>query len=792
MKRITVKAVSVALLLAMVAATASCGRKTNRKARKISEDDTWFNSNIIDVETGAEKGRALGAWLYQRFIGLDDKYYVVETRGDYQVSPEDEKDVGTFNYNDYKFDYLAIVDRKTNLSVNTIDVRKDLTVSELYGVDNVFFKDGKITVQTGLKEREYDPLTGELLDTRPRKTGNDISFSEHYSVGDYEIETVAYQTETNQRYSTISVKSPDGKVKETELKKPDKSIYIYYVLAVSDTKVVIPASVDKYGNEIAYYELDLETNELTVADSKEYEWLSNVAYLDCILSSDGMLYFKDDQGIYRLNTKQKKTEQILDFNQCGLNRALIDRFDLVECSEDRFLLCGLYDITSVYEGRTADKINLIELTRADKNPHKDKTVLEIYSPRGIDTYTGDAVARFNETNSRFFIEYSSRYNISDFYDDAFDENNEDVGKQANINTSAGISNKLAVDIMNGDAPDILLDCSGYSQLYTSNSLTDLTPFVKDADPDKYFTNIIEGSKTGGAIYQLPISFKLEGIVTKQSNAGSTGKGFTLDEYIKFTDEVMNGNDPLYYGQAIYFSMLFNSMREEFISNGKVDLSKPEFKILADYVRDNVRGKGISSNEWYEAAIDNNYNLAGEYTDYCTGIGGFYTTVSISSSNGKKETILGIPSLDGRGPRFIPDRSVAISSQAVDVKGCGEFVKLLLSEEFQTKIAMNDAFVINRESFTKAGSAAITYYNNGGSSFSGGNGGGFGRSYAFTSKDIDQVENVILSCSTIKSEDPDISIILIEEMPAYFLGQKDLDAVIKIAEDRIQKVLDERG
>jgi len=29
------------------------------------------------------------------------------------------------------------------------------------------------------------------------------------------------------------------------------------------------------------------------------------------------------------------------------------------------------------------------------------------------------------------------------------------------------------------------------------------------------------------------------------------------------------------------------------------------------------------------------------------------------------------------------------------------------------------------------------------------------------------------------------------MPAYFLGQKDLASVIKIAQDRAQKVLDER-
>jgi hypothetical protein len=40
-------------------------------------------------------------------------------------------------------------------------------------------------------------------------------------------------------------------------------------------------------------------------------------------------------------------------------------------------------------------------------------------------------------------------------------------------------------------------------------------------------------------------------------------------------------------------------------------------------------------------------------------------------------------------------------------------------------------------------------------------------------------------------DPAIDIILIEEMPPYFLGQKDLDSVIKIAQDRAQKVLDER-
>jgi hypothetical protein len=42
-----------------------------------------------------------------------------------------------------------------------------------------------------------------------------------------------------------------------------------------------------------------------------------------------------------------------------------------------------------------------------------------------------------------------------------------------------------------------------------------------------------------------------------------------------------------------------------------------------------------------------------------------------------------------------------------------------------------------------------------------------------------------------TEDQAVNIILIEEMPAYFTGQKSLEDVVKIAQDRVQKVLDER-
>ncbi|MBR2549779.1 MAG: hypothetical protein IKE92_07180, partial [Clostridiales bacterium] len=116
-----------------------------------------------------------------------------------------------------------------------------------------------------------------------------------------------------------------------------------------------------------------------------------------------------------------------------------------------------------------------------------------------------------------------------------------------------------------------------------------------------------------------------------------------------------------------------------------------------------------------------------------------------------------------------------------------------SDEIQTYMAMKDFFVINRNAFRTAAEKANSYYNNGGSMHS--NGGGsspYNGGKKFSETEVDNVERVIMSCSKMQTEDSAISIILIEEMPAYFLGQKDLDAVIKIAQDRIQKVLDERG
>ena len=276
-----------------------------------------------------------------------------------------------------------------------------------------------------------------------------------------------------------------------------------------------------------------------------------------------------------------------------------------------------------------------------------------------------------------------------------------------------------------------------------------------------------------------MSFYVRGIYTDKENAGASGVGFTFGEYKDFMNETLNGNDLITSGQAMYFTELFNSMDDRFIKDGKADFTGPEFVQIADYVKESVFENGRSRSQVIQDT--NDYARYDEFQSYFQ-----YYQQKRNSKGVNDPTILGIPSVDGRGPMFTSSCSVAVSAHAADTEACGDFVKLLLSDEIQTGIAeCGMGFVLNRNAFKAAGDGAIKFCNNRDDDFS-------ANKVKFTKDDINNLESILLSCSNMINADSEINIILIEEMPAYFLGQKDLDAVIKIAQDRAQKVLDERG
>ena len=811
MKRTLTKAVTALLALSMVLSVASCGKKKSaagksNAGKKISDDTPWFDTQFYDVDQGVDESRE-SEYTFSSFVGADDKYIILLTNGNYKMP--DNIDWSNYNYADYSISILSILDRATKKTVKTIDLNTILEGDEY--AESARYINGKLTViftsydmnSMGMtvREKDIDLTTGNV--TEVRDSEDEGIFQKSFKVGDYTVDSEA-NWNNEKTFFYLNITAPDGSKQRIEVKDELKSIYeVSAVIPLSDSTALVIAYKES-GD--AYYELDLKTGKLTVTDSKDYEWLDLSTLYATLNGTDGKVYYTTPAGISQIDVKAKTDEEMFNYSWCNVNRNILTNLQIAEVSEDAFLLVGSqYDINPFSQMADFNDFgyNVIEFTRADKNPHAGKTILELYSSYGYtDSKIADAILEYNEKNGDYYIEVKDRYKNTGSFDYS-DLSSDDDMDTALLNSNAELSNKLAMDIMNGEGPDMLMDVSSYGQLNSTEYLADLTPYIGNLDSNKYFTNILDAAKVDGKLYNLPISFNVEGIQTDAKYAGASGVGFTTEEYEKFLKETLNGTDIISSGQAMYFAKLFNSMSYKFIKNGKADFSDPDIEKLAEFVKDNVQPQSTSWDEGdtelggYSTYAIYGYNASENGLAMYTDCYSYYLYFrGLELLNGAS-AILGIPSTDGHGPIAGQYTSIAVSSQASNVDACGEFVKMLMSDEVQKGIAETGCFVLNREAFRKVGNEAVAYYNKqGGVEVNQyddyGNPIPPKNTLKFSEAQVDALENIILACTAMDTEDAAINLILVEEMQPYFAGQKDLKSVLNVAQDRVQKVLDERG
>lgn len=792
--------IAMTLLLSVALSVASCNTKeTKNKNTKISADSPWYDAEIIDFKPDIDTNKQLYN-LSHKVAGSDENNLAILSDGSYQVSNWDEVD-----YQDWVIKVVTLIDRKTKQTARTVDVVGILGNNAF--PTNVTYEDGKIFAcadtfdpDTGTSmniEYEIDPVTEKVINTRDINNNGGSATGwilDSYNIGKYRILPEQVDTGT-ELYYLLKIIAPDETMTEVKLQDSSDSIYdIPVIMPLDETTALIPAAMSR---EYKFFRLDLKTNKLTKANKGDYSWIDVEQLSGSFNSPDGNVYTTTTKGISQINIENKKVEQILDFDWCGVNRNYTHRLRIVDCSDDKILLCGSYDSTNMFKSVFVQNYVIVELTKAAKNPHAGKTILELYMHDGeIDGTIANAIIRFNENNSKYYIQPTDRYDMQKYmsYDNL---RSDDDYESAFLKASADFSYELASDIANGVGPDIILNASGLGQLNNDNCLVDLSSYIQELDSDKYYKNIINGAKTEGKLYQLPVCYTIEGIQTDKNLAGKSGIGFTTDEYKEFLIDTLNGTDVIESGQLYYFALLFNNMKDAFIKDGKADLTCPEFNELAGYVKDNVQQNSkmwnyeddSDPNELFDSSLAARNNKA--YYCVCPGITG-YLVKRARIKNGTD--ILGLPSSDGRGPMFGTKLSVAVSANALNKDACIEFVKMMLTDEIQTEFVLNDNFVLNREALRQGLNDAIKYYNSEEGQeniFEYSLGTYVSIRTKFTTEDIDNLENVILSCSKADSVDAAINMILIEEMPAYFAGQKTLEQVIPVMQNRIQKVLDER-
>ena len=557
------------------------------------------------------------------------------------------------------------------------------------------------------------------------------------------------------------------------------------ILCAGNNKVIVWGSTSANFNfgQIRYCLVDLETGKISALDEMEYINipLRNLTYCN------GNLVTVTDGGVYNIDVDGGTCKMALSFNCSVCNRFLANNSELKYADEDRFL----FSYSSRYVGANQIPFAVCTFIRTDEYPAAGRNILTVASTEDLDYSISEAIMRFNQESDSSFMLFDNRYKANSEIDYTNTDNTDQAALNS-LNSYAAVSDRLTMDILAGEGPDILITNGANEQLSKKDYFIDLADYLKNESgisETDYFTNAIEASKFNGALYQLPIGFYVDCILAPSDATGSKN-GLTFEEYIQMVKTVCNGTDPVYDHQLSFSrtevaTKLFANTSEKYIRDGKIDVNCEDFKAILDYCKDlptkgYYEGKDIDA-EW-EDLMTSKENMRVQPTV----VYGFYEYETFADKI-NDAVICGYPSIDGRTATIGSNMAVSISSHTEDTDSCKKFLSILLSEDIQKTLFMN--IPINKKCAKDIALQEIEENNKNVDANEGNKFAKAGKKLdpALADKYIEQLSTATTSNFVYHS----ISLIIYEEIPAYFEGQKSFEDVAKVINDRAQTVLNER-
>lgn len=766
--RASVKSLLVIMIALSLALQTGCFEKTKnddsnsglKSGDIISKETPWFDSEFMEID-GGYKDKGDVEYLELEFVGCTDKAIVIHYSGNYVKAADNSNHI---------IDDIIFIDPDTGKEITRTDISEyKMNGSE---IANISIEGGQLVCEIKTK----DNLTGKkavkclLVDNSGTITIKDRPelVSDKNKTDEYYIDGFAYSLsyDFSRAVYTVIVKSPEGNDNSFEISENGVKIYeVKTFILLDDGKILVPTYTDK---GYMYFVYDPQSNDLKNA-TKKFKWLDNDFnkikghYIDCNAG------YADDDSIYVIDTKDKCAKEVFNKNFCKINCP--DLRSLMVIRADSSCIT-LFDIKGSDDPRhIIETACIYSFKKADFNPNAGKTVLELATeydtvPDGI----AQAIIDYNARNdTKCYVITTGRY-VLDSED--VSESNDDI---AVLKQRAEISNQMAIDILNGNGPDIFINISSIHQINNSNCLVDLTEIANSLPDDQYFTNIIKTASIKGANYQLPLTFLLTGVQVS-SNKKIPDDGVTLKEWPSFVSEYCNGIDPIYMNRDYYFMILYANMSDKFNDADVFTQDNKDLYELAQYCKFNVSKAGTSSDDYFGSEQENMINAV------YSVMGGIYDYFDVLPSNGKS-SFIGLPSTDGRGVAYIPSDSVAISADSKHIDECKDFVRLLFSEKYQEMLADCGGNVVNRKAFESGCKKYQEYFSKDKANRT---------ERGLLDSDIEDYKKIANSASHMFEINSQMLFIVTEEMQAYFSDQKQYDEVIRIIADKAKKMSSENA
>ncbi len=365
--------------------------------------------------------------------------------------------------------------------------------------------------------------------------------------------------------------------------------------------------------------------------------------------------------------------------------------------------------------------------------------------------------------------------------------------------------EILQDIMNTTDIDIVCNVSFayeayYCILQNKGAFADLYSFMEndpEVNTDTLDKHILEVNEIDGKLYTLP-DFYLINTLEGESKYVGTKENWTFDEFVEHWNAMPEGSTIAGSNQAenIYSVVLLSNI-SGFIDyeNAQVHFDSPEFKKMLEFCKQFESNHGEKGIYNYDAT---NFVWKG----YAHGImsAGMFNPV-----NGF--TCVGYPSDDGNGAYFEScyNYSISAKSSPEKQKGAWEFIKTFVTEEWQLEnvipfIEGNEnvpsyyssemGFCVNKNAFDTIAEKLINkkFYS---PTFED-KGIEYERSFP-TAEDVAQLRRYINNVNQWGTGiDLSLSVIINDEVMAYFAGEKTLDECVSLIQNRASVWISEQS
>lgn len=498
------------------------------------------------------------------------------------------------------------------------------------------------------------------------------------------------------------------------------------------------------------------------------------------------LYISKSNSMCGIDLETGEETTVIDWLKSGFDTTTMDSATILS---DGRILCTSYEYESSGGGYSWSNSDLVLtiLTKVDPSEIPDKKLIKM-SVWYLNYNLKQRIVEFNNTNENYQIEVTA-------YNEFTDESGDYM---------AGLT-KLNNDLIAGNIPDILvLDSSMPVDSFISKGLlADLNTFIDKDETIKredFLPNILDIFTVNGKLYSLSPKFTIETIVAKQSLVGDID-GWTMADFKAFEEahpdiEMFSKSDMTREG-FVRWALAYSY--DSFVNRetGECHFDTDGFKQILETAKgfpEEIDWNNKEDNYWEKQEASYREGKTLLLSGYFSNFRNIreYEKARLDDSL----AFVGFPCENKNGTAIYPDMEFAITSKAKNPDGAWEFVRYFFTEEYQSKI--EESFPILESAYPALMEKAKEkpYYIDSET----GQKVEYDNTYWIanqevnigvnTDEDNQKMMNFIKSVSGKYSYDQEIMKIVNEEAAPFYSGQKSVDEVASIIQNRVNTYISE--